>query len=110
MVVAFGATDARAGVPSDDGDCRSFPVSVGRSLDRSAALQSCRSRGAGSVRTADLDAEVAASLLIAAADGLQIQWLLDPDSVDMGARLEQMLHALVGAATTGRARPAEGTS
>ncbi len=89
-----------------------FPVSAGRSLDRSAAPcdAAFRSRGAGSVRTADLDAEVVASLLIAAADGLQIQWLLDPDSVDMGARLEQMLHALVGTATTGRARPAEGTS
>lgn len=42
----------------------------------------------------DLDATVAASLLVAAADGLQIQWLLDPDTVDMGARLEQMWAAL----------------
>jgi AcrR family transcriptional regulator len=42
----------------------------------------------------DLDPDAVASLLVAAADGLQIQWLLEPDTVDMGARLEQMLDAL----------------
>jgi AcrR family transcriptional regulator len=41
-----------------------------------------------------LDPEAVASLLIAAADGLQIQWLLDPDGLDMGARLEQLWAAL----------------
>ena len=42
----------------------------------------------------ELDAEAVASLLIAAADGLQIQWLLDPDGLDMGARLAQLWTAL----------------
>ena len=35
----------------------------------------------------DLDPSMIASLMLAAADGLQIQWLLDPDGVDMGDRL-----------------------
>jgi hypothetical protein len=35
-----------------------------------------------------------ASLLIAAADGLQVQWLLDPDNVDMGERIDQLWRAL----------------
>lgn len=41
-----------------------------------------------------LDAEDAASLLVAAADGLQVQWLLDPDGVDMPARIRQVWDAL----------------
>jgi AcrR family transcriptional regulator len=41
-----------------------------------------------------LDADTVASLLLAAADGLQIQWLLDPDGVDMGARLAELWAAL----------------
>jgi AcrR family transcriptional regulator len=42
----------------------------------------------------DLEPEVVASLLIAAADGLQIQWLLDPEGVDMGERLGRLWSAL----------------
>jgi AcrR family transcriptional regulator len=43
---------------------------------------------------ADIDANAAAALVAAASDGLQLQWLLDPDSVDIGqslAILEQLL-------------------
>lgn len=43
---------------------------------------------------ADLDAEVMASLLVAAVDGLQVQWLLDPHNVDMGERIAQLWQAL----------------
>lgn len=43
---------------------------------------------------ADLDADSVASLLIAAADGLQVQWLLDPEATDMAERLE-LLWSLV---------------
>ena len=39
----------------------------------------------------DLDADGVAALLIAAADGLQIQWLLSPDETDMGDRLDLLL-------------------
>ena len=41
----------------------------------------------------DLDPALIASLLLAAADGLQIQWLLDPEGVDMGARLDALWEA-----------------
>lgn len=44
--------------------------------------------------SSELDAEAVASLLIAAADGLQIQWLLKPDGLDMGARLAELWAAL----------------
>jgi hypothetical protein len=36
---------------------------------------------------ADIDPADAAALVIAASDGLQIQWLLDPDAVDVGRSL-----------------------
>ena len=36
---------------------------------------------------ADIDPMDAAALVIAASDGLQIQWLLDPDAVDVGRSL-----------------------
>ena len=42
----------------------------------------------------DLDADSVASLLIAAADGMQLQWLLNPEDADMGDRL-QLLWSLV---------------
>lgn len=45
---------------------------------------------------ADIDPLEAAALVIAASDGLQIQWLLDPDAVDVGrslALLERLLPA-----------------
>ncbi|PZF86660.1 TetR/AcrR family transcriptional regulator [Jiangella anatolica] len=51
-----------------------------------------------------LDPLTVASLVIAAADGLQLQWLLDPDQVDMGAMLEQLTVLLRGG---GSPRPAE---
>jgi hypothetical protein len=37
---------------------------------------------------AGIDPMDAAALVIAASDGLQIQWLLDPDAVDVGRSLE----------------------
>lgn len=43
---------------------------------------------------ASLDADGAASVLVAVADGLQLQWLLDPDGVDMGARMTQVWESL----------------
>jgi AcrR family transcriptional regulator len=42
----------------------------------------------------ELDPAAVASLLVAAADGLQIQWLLDPDGLDMGALLAELWAAL----------------
>ena len=43
---------------------------------------------------ADLDAEMVASQILAMFDGLQIQWLLDPEGVDMVAVFEDFLGRL----------------
>ncbi|MFI0939364.1 TetR/AcrR family transcriptional regulator [Streptomyces sp. NPDC021020] len=60
-----------------------------------------RAGGADALRAAygdhlpgGLTPERAATLLIAAMDGLQIQWLLDPDSVDMPAAFRDFLALL----------------
>jgi AcrR family transcriptional regulator len=42
-----------------------------------------------------VDAELAARTLVAATDGLQVQWLLTPDSVDMPTTLRQYLASIV---------------
>ncbi len=52
----------------------------------------------------ELDPAVVARLLIAAADGLQTQWLLDPE-VDMAAHLSSLL-SLLGSAPDQGAQPA----
>jgi AcrR family transcriptional regulator len=51
---------------------------------------------------ADVDPVDAAALVIAASDGLQVQWLLEPDTVDVGralSLLERMLPASPGSAS-----------
>jgi len=50
-------------------------------------------QASGRIR-ADLDPVDLASLSIAASDGLQVQWLLDPDAVD-GERVLRLLEQLV---------------
>lgn len=40
------------------------------------------------------DPEAVATLIIAAADGLQLQWLLSPDTVDMAGRLDDLVTIL----------------
>jgi AcrR family transcriptional regulator len=42
----------------------------------------------------DLNADDIASLLIAVADGLQLQWLLEPDKVDMGQLIRSLWETL----------------
>ncbi|WSV72704.1 TetR/AcrR family transcriptional regulator [Streptomyces sp. NBC_01012] len=49
----------------------------------------------GEVRQ-DLDVIGAANAIVAVMDGLQVQWLLDPDAVDMAASTECVIEALVG--------------
>jgi AcrR family transcriptional regulator len=46
--------------------------------------------------SADIDAMDAAALVIAASDGLQIQWLLDPSVVDVGRSLSLLERLLPG--------------
>ena len=76
-----------------DSPAREFFVGRYRTL-RAGIAEDCRAKQAHGVLDPDLDADVLASLLIAAADGLQIQWLLDPESVDMGDLLDQLWRAL----------------
>jgi AcrR family transcriptional regulator len=64
-----------------------------RSLRVSLAARIESGQRAGRVAP-DVDPLDAAALVIAASDGLQIQWLLDPDTVDIGRSLsilEQLL-------------------
>ena len=61
---------------------------------RSDLAADIRSRQAAGDFAPDLDADSVASLLIAAADGMQLQWLLNPEEGDMGDRL-QLLWSLV---------------
>ncbi|WP_401000103.1 TetR/AcrR family transcriptional regulator [Agromyces sp. GXQ0307] len=66
-----------------------------------------RMQAEGRVR-ADLDADQAAMLLLASADGLQVQWLMD-GSVDMAAHVSALLRLLEPAdASAAQAPPAEG--
>jgi AcrR family transcriptional regulator len=57
-----------------------------RSLRETIAVQIEAGRLAGRT-AADIDPLDAAALVIAASDGLQIQWLLDPEAVDVGRSL-----------------------
>lgn len=57
---------------------------------------------------ADIDADDAAALVVAASDGLQLQWLLDPDAVDVRRSLELLERLLPGAERTGQEAPREG--
>jgi AcrR family transcriptional regulator len=50
----------------------------------------------------DLNVEEAATAIIAVMDGLQVQWLLAPDSVDMAASTDRVITALL-ADLTGKA-------
>jgi AcrR family transcriptional regulator len=79
---------------AEDGPARSFFTGRYDAI-RAGIADDIRRRQLDGDIASDVDAAVLASLLVAAADGLQIQWLLDPEKVDMGARLEQMWEALL---------------
>jgi AcrR family transcriptional regulator len=65
---------------------REFVRSRFQSLRAGLAARIEAGQQAGTV-AADIDPLDAAALVIAASDGLQIQWLLDPDEVDVGRSL-----------------------
>ncbi|MET9830397.1 TetR family transcriptional regulator [Streptomyces sp. NPDC006385] len=52
---------------------------------------------------ADLNLEDAANAIIAVMDGLQVQWLLAPDSVDMAASTDRVISALLAGFTGNQA-------
>jgi AcrR family transcriptional regulator len=74
---------------------RQFFVNRYEMLRSNIAADIRRKQAAGELPDS-LDPQSAASLVVAAADGLQLQWLLDPDQVDMGAMLEQLTSLLHG--------------
>jgi AcrR family transcriptional regulator len=65
---------------------REFARDRFRSLRESLAARIESGQQAGRI-AADIDPLDAAALVIAASDGLQIQWLLDPDAVDVSRSL-----------------------
>ena len=76
-----------------DSPARSFFAARYEALRAGIAADIRRQQDEGAIAP-DIHADVVASLLLAAADGLQIQWLLDPEAVDMGARLEELWNAV----------------
>lgn len=79
---------------AEDSPARTFFHDRYRDLESDIASDVRRKQEAGEL-SPDLSPESVASLLIAAADGLQIQWLLDPEGTDMGARLAELWGALL---------------
>jgi AcrR family transcriptional regulator len=71
-----------------------------RSLREMLAARIESGQQAGSI-AADIDPLDAAALLIAASDGLQIQWLLDPGVVDVGRSLSLLERLLPGGGAAG---------
>ena len=66
-----------------------------RSLRETLAARIESGQRAGRI-AADIDPADAAALVIAASDGLQIQWLLDPETVDVGRSLSILERLLPG--------------
>jgi AcrR family transcriptional regulator len=57
-------------------------------------------------RSGDAEIEAAAETIIAVMDGLQIQWLLDPDAVDLARSTAFAIEAILTAVVDPRERPA----
>lgn len=60
---------------------------------RSLMVEAVEQEQAAELMGPDVDTAYVADLVIAAADGLQVQWLLDP-SIDMAARLSRLWHGI----------------
>jgi AcrR family transcriptional regulator len=59
----------------------------------------CRERGASDERAIELGS----AAILAVMDGLQVQWLLDPDALDLGAATEFAIQGIVDAVLNPRA-------
>ncbi|HQD97934.1 MAG TPA: TetR/AcrR family transcriptional regulator [Propionicimonas sp.] len=66
---------------------------------RSALAESVREHQAAGELRADVDADEVAALVIAASDGLQIQWMLAPDTVDVARCLDLVSKLLAPTST-----------
>lgn len=91
LVRLFVAMSAESADPASD--ARGFFAGRYRWLLEEVARDVRRLQDAGGV-AGPLRPEDVASLLVAAADGLQIQWLLDPEGVDMPGRIRALWETL----------------
>ncbi|WP_395244700.1 TetR/AcrR family transcriptional regulator [Agromyces sp. MMS24-K17] len=95
----------RLSAEATDAEHPAHPYFVERYRDlRAIAAENLRERREAGEFVADLDADRAATMLIALADGLQTQWLMDP-SIDMAAHIEAFL-ALLGRPAPATPEPA----
>ncbi|MFI8522967.1 TetR/AcrR family transcriptional regulator [Promicromonospora sukumoe] len=74
---------------------------------RADLAERVRAGQASGAIAADIDPSDAAALVAAASDGLQLQWLLDPDAVDVRRSLE-LLERLLPGSERDASRPAGG--
>lgn len=77
----------------DDSETRQFFAARYEKLRENVAADVRRRQSTGEI-SSELEAVDIATLLIAAADGLQTQWLLEPDKIQMGARLTDLTKLL----------------
>jgi AcrR family transcriptional regulator len=88
LYVTMSAESTDVGSPA-----RSYFEERYRSL-RSEVADDVRTKQDRGELSAELHPDAVASLLIAAADGLQLQWLLEEDGPDMGGLIDQLWTAL----------------
>lgn len=92
LIALYTVTSALAASDTEDSDRRAFFSERYRRTREGFRRRIAIAQDAGNVRT-DISASEAASLLIAAMDGLQVQWLLDPH-IDMVAHLRTLIRML----------------
>jgi len=79
-----------------------YPVRIATSANFAELVRQGQRTGAVG---ADVDPDDAAALVVAASDGLQVQWLLDPEAVDVHRvlrLLEQLVSGRVSVDAAGR--------
>jgi AcrR family transcriptional regulator len=92
LVALFAVVSALAASDTSDTDRREYFIARYERNREAFARRLAQEQQAGTIR-ADIDPHVAASLLIAAMDGLQVQWLLD-ERVDMAEHLRALVDLL----------------
>jgi len=92
LVALFAMGAALAGSDTTDTERRRYYTERYSRTRSRYAQRIARAQQLGVVRS-DIDAESAATLILATMDGLQTQWLLDP-SVDMADHLSTMISLL----------------
>lgn len=80
----------------EEGPGREFFAERYRRVIDMVTREVARRQAEGEIRS-EVDPADIASLFVAAADGLQLQWLLDPDGVDMPGRLRRLWSLLAAA-------------